>query len=224
MRQFLIFAALFGFVLTPLMAENPSSKWEPAIQKFVEQDKASAPPENGVLFVGSSSIRLWDLEKSFPEKNYLNRGFGGSQIADSIAFVDQLVLKHQPKVVLMYAGDNDIAAGKSAQTVAQDFKTFQMKVNAKLPDTKIMYIAIKPSIKRWDMYPKMSAANQLIAEYCKTDDRLTYLDIASPMLGEDGTPKPGLFAKDGLHLNEAGYEVWTSVVAPHLNASNCATE
>ena len=85
MRQFLIFAALFGFVLTPLMAENPSSKWEPAIQKFVEQDKASAPPENGVLFVGSSSIRLWDLEKSFPEKNYLNRGFGGSQIADSIA-------------------------------------------------------------------------------------------------------------------------------------------
>jgi hypothetical protein len=116
---FLIFAALFGFVLTPLMAENPSSKWEPAIQKFVEQDKASAPPEHGVLFVGSSSIRLWDLEKSFPEKNYLNRGFGGSQIADSIAYVDQLVLKHKPEVVLMYAGDNDIAAGKSAEIVAK---------------------------------------------------------------------------------------------------------
>lgn len=217
MRRLSFCAALLGFIWTPLMADDPSAKWEPEIKEFEEQDESSPPPQAGVLFVGSSSISLWDLEQSFPENKYINRGFGGSQIADSIAYLDQLVLKHKPKVVLMYAGDNDIAAGKSAEQVANDFMTFQMRINAQLPATKIMYIAIKPSIKRWDMYPKMSDANQRIADYCKTDPRLTYLDIATPMLGVDGTPKPGLFAKDGLHLNDEGYKVWTSVVAPHLS-------
>ena len=218
MRRFLFFAVLLAFSLVTVQAQNPSAKWKSAIQKFEQQDETDPPAKGGVLFVGSSSIRMWDLDESFPDKDYINRGFGGSQIADSIAYLDQLVLKHRPKVVLMYAGDNDIAAGKSAKTVANDFKTFQQKVHAELPGTRIMYIAIKPSIKRWDMYPKMADANALIASQCEANPRLTYLDIATPMIEEDGKPNPDLFAKDGLHLNKSGYEVWTQVVTPHLDS------
>ena len=218
MRRFLLSAALLALCLTTTLAQNPSAKWESAIQKFEQQDEQAPPAKGGILFVGSSSIRLWDLDESFPDKDYINRGFGGSQIADSIAYLDQLVLKHRPKVVLMYAGDNDIAAGKSAETVAKDFKTFQQKVHAELHETRIMYIAIKPSLKRWDMYPKMADANDRIAKQCASHPLLTYLDIATPMMGDDGKPKPSLFAKDGLHLNQAGYQVWTQVVTPHLDA------
>lgn len=218
MRRFLLPAALLALCLTTALAQNPSAKWESAIQKFEQQDEQAPPAKGGILFVGSSSIRLWDLDESFPDKDYINRGFGGSQIADSIAYLDQLVLKHRPKVVLMYAGDNDIAAGKSAETVAKDFKTFQQKVHAELPGTRIMYIAIKPSLKRWDMYPKMADANDRIAKQCASHHLLTYLDIATPMIGDDGKPKPSLFAKDGLHLNKAGYQVWTQVVTPHLDS------
>lgn len=218
MRRLLFSAALLALIATPAVAQNPSAKWEPAIQKFEQQDEQNPPPKEGVLFVGSSSIRMWDLNESFPDKGYINRGFGGSQIADSIAYLDRLVLKHRPQMVLMYAGDNDIAAGKSPETVAKDFQTFQQKVHAELPETRIMYIAIKPSLKRWDMYPKMADANERIAKQCAANPLLTYLDIATPMLGKDGTPKPELFAKDGLHLNKTGYEVWTKVVTPHLNA------
>jgi lysophospholipase L1-like esterase len=217
MRRTLLLLLFVSVPVAPAVAEGPSARWEPAIQAFEKQDAENPPPEHGVLFVGSSSIRLWDLKKSFPDKRYINRGFGGSQIADSIAFVDRLVLKHEPRVVIMYAGDNDIAAGKTPQVVASDFATFQKKVHAKLPKTRIMYVAIKPSLKRWNLYPQMAQANQRIAELCASDGRLTYLDIATPMLDEDGKPKPDLFRDDGLHLNKKGYAVWSAVVAKHLN-------
>jgi len=219
MRRILLLL-IVALQIAPAVAEDPSARWEPAIQAFEKQDAENPPPKDGVLFVGSSSIRLWDLNESFPGKAYINRGFGGSQIADSIAFVDRLVLKHEPHIVIIYAGNNDIAAGKTPAAVAADFATFQKKVHAKLPKTRIMYVAIKPSLKRWNLYPQMAEANRKIAEQCAADDRLTYLDIAAPMLGEDGRPKPDLFREDGLHLNKKGYEVWTQVVAKHLAAAN----
>jgi lysophospholipase L1-like esterase len=218
MRPILILLPIVAAQIAPAVAEDPSARWEPAIQAFEKQDAENPPPKDGVLFVGSSSIRLWNLNGSFPGKGYINRG--GSQIADSIAFVDRLVLKHEPRIVIMYAGDNDIAAGKTPEVVAADFATFQKKVHAKLPKTRIMYVAIKPSLKRWNLYPQMAEANQKIAEQCAADDRLTYLDIATPMLGDDGNPKPDLFREDGLHLNKKGYEVWTKVVAKHLDAAS----
>ena len=100
---------------------------------------------------------------------------------------------------------------------AADFATFQKKVQAELPQTRIMFVAIKPSIKRWNLYPKMAKANQMISDLCASESRLTYLDIATPMLGEDGKPMEKLFAKDGLHLSEAGYELWTPIIATHLD-------
>lgn len=219
MRWILVLILLVSCRLIPACAEDPSARWEPAIQAFEKQDAKQPPAQHGVLFVGSSSIRMWDLKESFPNKNYINRGFGGSQIADSIAYIDRLVLKHEPRVVIMYAGDNDIAAGKTPEDVAADFVTFEKKVHETLPKTQVMYVAIKPSLKRWNLYPQMAEANQKIAAHCKSDDRLIYLDIATPMLGDDGKPKPELFANDGLHMSKAGYKVWNEIVAKHLEAA-----
>ena len=130
--------------------------------------------ERSVVFVGSSSIRFWDLNAWFPGKTYLNRGFGGSQISDSIANIDLLVVKHQPRIVVFYAGDNDIAAGKTAERVASDFVALAKRVHATLTQTKILFIAIKPSIARWNLYSRMTAANELISTACNVDAPYLY--------------------------------------------------
>ena len=127
------------------------SRWEKAIAAFEEQDAKKPPPQNAIVFVGSSSVRLWKLQKSFPDLQTINRGFGGSQIVDSVHFAERIILKHEPRIVALYAGDNDIAAGKSPTQVAADFKQFVKTVRIMLPKTRIIFIAIKPSIKRWNL-------------------------------------------------------------------------
>lgn len=192
------------------------ARWEKAIAAFEKADAKSLPEKNGLLFVGSSSIRLWNLPQSFPDRKAINRGFGGSQIIDSVHFAKRIILKHRPKTVVLYAGDNDIAAGKSPETVAADFAKFVRTVHAELPKTRILFIAIKPSLARWNLAGKMQRANEMIARQCKQDDRLVYVDIFKPMLGESGTPRKELFRKDGLHLNAKGYALWASILKPHL--------
>lgn len=195
---------------------DPFARWEKAIAAFEEQDRKALPPKNGIVFVGSSSIRLWKLDESFPDLDVINRGFGGSQLADAVHFAERIVLKHEPRLVVLYAGDNDITAGKTPEQVFADFQEFVATVHAKLPETRIVYIPIKPSLKRWSLFDKMQRANDLIAEFCRQDERLASADIVTPMLGDDGKPRPELFAEDGLHLSAKGYELWTSVVTPHV--------
>src|SRR5687768_5916552 len=145
-------------------ASAPVDKWAKEMAAFEEQDRKD-PAVGGVVFVGSSSIRLWDLKKSFPDVPALNRGFGGSVIPDSVARVDLLVIRHKPQIVVFYAGDNDIAAGRTPQQVFDDYKAFVSKVHAALPATRIAFIAIKPSIQRWALVDKVRAANALVREY-----------------------------------------------------------
>jgi lysophospholipase L1-like esterase len=193
-----------------------ANRWEKAMQAFEQKDAKNPPPRGEVVFIGSSSIVGWNLSKYFPDLKTVNRGFGGSAIADSTEFADRILIPLEPRIVVFYAGDNDIAGGKSPEQVLDDFKAFVKKVHDKLPKTRIVYIGIKPSLARWKLVEKMRAANQLIADFIKTDERLRYVDADKPMLGEDGKPKPDLLAKDGLHLSPAGYELWTSLVLPHL--------
>lgn len=200
--------------------KNPHARWEAAIRKFEEQDKANPPAKDGVLFVGSSSIRLWKLDESFPKLDAINRGFGGSEIADSTHFADRIILKHEPRLILLYAGDNDIAKGKSAETVTDDFRKFVKVVHARLPKSRIVFIAIKPSIQRWSLADENAKANAAILDICNKDERLNYADIWKPMIGKDGKPRPELFAKDGLHLNSKGYELWTSIVKPLIKPTS----
>lgn len=192
------------------------NRWEKAIAAFEKQDQDKAPPKNAVLFVGSSSIRMWDLARSFPGVETINRGFGGSQLADSVHFAPRIVVKHQPRLVVLYAGDNDIAAGKTPEQVFADFKAFVQVVHKDLPKTRIAYLSIKASVKRWALADKIRQANNLIEGLCKQDDRLIYIDTFKPMLGDNGQPRPELFLKDGLHLNDQGYEIWAALVKPHL--------
>ncbi len=195
---------------------SPFAKWEKAIAAFEAQDQKSPPPKGAVLFVGSSSIRLWKLDKSFPDRATINRGFGGSEIADSVHFADRIVLKYQPRTIVFYAGDNDTAHGKSPEQVANDFKEFVKIVHEKLPKTKILFIAIKPSLARWKLAETIQKANGLIRSQCEKNEQLEFIDVWKPMLGEDGRPQAELFLKDGLHMNEQGYKIWASLIRPHL--------
>lgn len=201
-------------------AKDPFEKWEKSIQAFEQQDAKQAPPKNEVLFVGSSSIRLWKLEESFPNLKVINRGFGGSQIVDSTHFAERLVIKHQPRVVVLYAGDNDLAAGKSPEQVASDFKSFVETVRPKLPTTQIHFISIKPSLARWKNVEKVRAANGLIRDYIIQTPKVCYIDVFHPMLGEDGKPRPELFVKDGLHMTAEGYKIWAELLMPFLCAGS----
>ena len=196
-------------------ASAQADKWAKEMAAFEEQDRKD-PAIGGVVFVGSSSIRLWDLKKSFPDVPALNRGFGGSVILDSVAHVDLLVIRHKPRIVVFYAGDNDMAAGRTPQQVFDDYKAFVSKVHAALPTTRIAFIAIKPSIQRWALVDKVRAANALVREYAAKDDRLGFVDVDGPMLGWDEKPRKDLFVADGLHMTPKGYEVWTTLVRPFI--------
>src|SRR5262249_16691486 len=142
--------------------------------------------------------------------------FGGSHLADSAHFAPRLVVKYEPRLVVLYAGDNDLAAGKTPEQVADDFRAFVKTVHEALPKTRILYLSIKPSILRWALVDKGRRGNGVIEDGCKRDEWLLYVDVGTPLLGEDGKPRPELFLKDGLHLNDKGYEVWASVLKPHL--------
>jgi lysophospholipase L1-like esterase len=193
------------------------ARGEKAIAAFEEKDKAKSPPRNAVLFVGSSSIRFWDVEKSFPGLDVINRGFGGSELTDSVHFAPRIVLPYEPRTVILYAGDNDLGRGKTPDQVAEDFRAFTRLVFARLPKTRIVFLSVKPSRSRWVILEKGRKANELIAQQCKADERLTYVDVGTPLLGTDGKPRDELFRKDGLHLNAKGYEIWTNLVKPHLH-------
>lgn len=210
--------AFAGLVLCGSGATQAAAqdRWEKAIQAFEAADREQAPPQNGIVFIGSSSIRMWKLEDYFAELPVVNRGFGGSQLADSVRYADRILLPYRPKVVVLYAGDNDISAGKSPEQVLGDFKEFVSKVHGALPETRIVFVAIKPSIQRWHLVETMRRANGLIRGVTEEDPRLVYLDIDGPMLGPDGKPRPELFLADGLHLQPAGYKIWATLLRPYL--------
>lgn len=197
-------------------AEQSENRWEPRIKAFEDRDRTEPPAKGGILFVGSSSIVGWDLAKCFPNLPAINRGFGGSQIADSIHFAARIVLPYEPKVVVFYAGDNDIASGKTPEQVAADYARFVEKIHGALPKARIVFVAIKPSVARWKLAEKMRQANALIREAAEKDPRLVFVDIDTPMIGDDGLPRAELLKADGLHLNDAGYELWSTLVLPHL--------
>jgi hypothetical protein len=186
------------------------------VDNLVADDAKNPTEPGGVVFVGSSSIRLWDLKKSFPGMPYLNRGFGGSEVCHSTHFFDVLVAKHKPRLVFFYAGDNDIAGGKSSEQVHKDFLSFAEQFSQKLPEAKLVYISIKPSIARWNLADKMREANKLIAAECAKNDNFTFVDVWPVMLDEKGEPRKDIFMEDGLHMNEKGYAEWMRLIEPLL--------
>jgi lysophospholipase L1-like esterase len=193
------------------------------IAAFEAADKKNPPPSGGILFLGSSSIRFWTtLAQDFPGLPVINRGFGGSQIADSVRYADRIVLPYAPRMIVFYAGSNDLNAGKSPAQVLKDFQTFVDKVHTALPDTRIVYISINPSVARWSQEEKVLEANRLIQRFTRSASsrtlKLSFLDSHQRLLGADGQPQPDILRADGLHLNAKGYQEWTAILKPHILA------
>ncbi|HYE76317.1 MAG TPA: SGNH/GDSL hydrolase family protein, partial [Blastocatellia bacterium] len=155
-------------------------------------------------------------ESTFASYKAINRGFGGSEIKDSTYFANQIVFPYKPRMIVLYAGDNDIASGKTAKQVFDDYRAFVESVRKKLPQTRIAFISIKPSPSRWHLVESVKEANKMIREYSAGNKGLSYIDVFTPMLGVDGKPQPDLFVKDNLHMNEKGYAIWKSVIEPYL--------
>ena len=198
-------------------AEDLVATWGSTIRQFEDWDRKNSYPSNAVLFVGSSSIKGWRTREYFSDLPVINRGFGGSMISEVNFFADRIVLPYAPKVIAFYAGDNDVAKGKSAKRVFDDYKKFVKIVHTKLPRTRIIFIAIKPSGSRWKLWPVMAEANKMIEDFSGTDRRLSYFDSATPLLKDDGKPDDKLFLKDRLHLNADGYRIWTKALRPLID-------
>jgi lysophospholipase L1-like esterase len=199
-------------------AAAQSDRWEKDIAAFEAADRVAPPPKGEIVFVGSSTIRLWDLAASFPDLKTINRGFGGSEMADSTRYVDRIVVPYSPRIVVVYAGDNDIM-GTTSETITIAFERFVRAVHAKLPETRILYIGIKPSLLRWGQVDRMRMANTMIRQFCERDDRLGFVDTDNAVLGWDEKPRKDLYVADGLHLTPAGYQVLNALVRPFLTTA-----
>jgi lysophospholipase L1-like esterase len=222
LTSLLILAACASTAATPegspqVPEQLSSTAFEQDMQQFAMADAASPPPENGVLFIGSSSIRLWDgLAADFPGITVINRGFGGSELRDSTYYADRIIAPYAPRKILIYAGDNDLSSGRSPQQLREDFRAFVSRVRRDLPKVEIAYIAVKPSPSRAHLLEAQRLANALIAADAGALD-VEFIDIFTPMLDATGKPREELFLEDRLHMNRAGYEIWRDVIAPYLD-------
>jgi lysophospholipase L1-like esterase len=193
--------------------------WEPSIRKFEEQDKVNPPKSGCIVFTGSSSIARWEtLVDEMKPLDVINRGFGGSQYSDLNQYAKRIVIAYHPRAVVVYEGDNDLAAGssKTPESVANDARLFVQTVHSALPETWIYILSIKPSKARWNEWPKMKAANLMIRHFSRTQKRIQYIDVASAMFDTQGNLRPELFVEDGLHPTQKCYALWTSIIKPVL--------
>ena len=200
------------------------SAWRSDLDGFASADKLNRPGQGGVLFVGSSTIRLWrNLAQDFRQQPVIiNRGFGGSTLAACNFFAKELVVQYRPAQVLVYAGDNDLAIGRSPQDVLDSFKRFSETVRGELPGARISFISIKPSPSRKGLLLAIQQTNRLIAGYLEKLPNSQYIDTHTAMLTAKGDPRPELFQADMLHLNDAGYALWQGIIAPHLGVRDGA--
>ena len=197
------------------------ARWHNELAAFSRADQQQFPPPGGVVFVGSSTVRMWkSLAQDFRQVPgiIVNRGFGGSTMADCSLFARDLVVRYKPRHVLVYAGDNDLAEGRTPMQVMESFARFANTVRDELPGTRISYISIKPSPSREALLPQIRSTNAMIAAYVHTMANADYIDTFTPMIGEDGRPRADLFLGDRLHMNDAGYRLWQSVISAHVAA------
>lgn len=215
------YVAAFIFLIQGVLVAQPNEdpdpeRFEEDIAAFEQWDLKNSFPEDAILFVGSSSIRFWETHEAFPKYPIINRGFGGSHISDVQHYYEQTIGKYDPSVIVFYAGDNDVADDKPVSQVVGDYKELVNRVMDDFQDAKFVYVPIKPSASRWEYWQKMDEVNQLIKAFNKKNDRLYYVDLATPLLAENGEPDDSNYVEDQLHLSDAGYEVWDKIMSQEL--------
>jgi lysophospholipase L1-like esterase len=215
----LVLSARFAWATPPMeSAHADDSRWDQSIAAFVAADRVHTPESGGVLFIGSSSIRLWDdVENKFgPAVAIIKRGFGGATMSACEHYLDRIVLPYKPRLIVVYAGDNDLAQGYEPREVLDHFIRFVERVRSALPSTRIAFISIKPSPARIRLVAKMRETNELVRRYIESGDNLDFINVFTLMLDAAGRPRAELFQADALHLNSVGYQLWQTVIAPHL--------
>lgn len=209
----ILISALFAQAQT----YDRAKMWDAEINSLTEIDVRQNPPKNPVLFVGSSSMRLWrNLRESFPNLNVINRGFGGSRLEDTNYYFDRIVMPYNPRIVVLYAGENDINDGITPEKLANDYKKFAELMHQKLPKAKIIFVSMKPSPSRWKLADNFRQANNLIKAEIAKDKRAVFIDVWSAMLDAKGEPRPELFQADMLHMKENGYAIWKGLLQKYL--------
>ncbi len=193
-------------------------RFEKEIAAYEAQDRDSPPPKGQILFTGASTIRRWTtLAQDFPEHKVINRGFGGSQIADATHFADRIIFPYAPRAIFIRSGGNDLNAGKSVEQVFNDFEKFVEKVHGNLPNTTIYFISLSPSIARWKQHDKEKELNALIKDHIEGKPHLKYIETYDVVLGPDGQPRANLFVEDKLHFNAEGNRLLAERIRPHLS-------
>ena len=206
---------------TPQLENNYKSPltFTTEVNNYLQKDKLKPVEKNGIVITGSSSVRFWQshIHSDFTQVDVIARGFGGSNMNDLLYFSEALITQYQPRAVAIYEGDNDIAQGISPTLILNKFIELSNKLKSSLPEIRIYFISIKPSIARQSMWPKMVETNQLIEEVCNSELNCTYIDVANKLLN-DGLPKENIFIEDGLHLNKKGYQLWSEAVVGVIEA------
>ena len=200
------------------LAQN-AAPFAAEIAAFKKADSIAPQSQGAILFVGSSSFRLWNgVEQTFPNKTIINRGFGGSSLVDVIRYANDIIFPYNPKQIVIYCGENDIASSDtlSAVTVATRFEELFTLIRSRLPDVPVAFVSIKPSPSRWQMRERMQAANKAIKDFLKSQKRTKYVDVWDDMLNDNGEPRAEIFVGDKLHMNEQGYAIWTKKIVKVL--------
>ncbi|MEO8025745.1 MAG: GDSL-type esterase/lipase family protein [Bryobacteraceae bacterium] len=206
-----------GLLVAGLVRAQDPARFETQIRAFLEKDEASPPPKHAILFIGSSIFRQWTmLTEQMTPLPVFNRAFGGSQTPDILYYMDKVVLPYEPRIVVYYCGSNDVNAGRDADAIAANFRTFAERVHAALPETRIFYVSINRAPdkrKRWDV---VDSANAQVREYCKRSARMGFVDVNPALFGPDGEPRMELYLPDKLHFKAPAYVEFTAIVKPVL--------
>jgi lysophospholipase L1-like esterase len=210
---------IFAFACANLFAQNSKPAYYNDIQQFRKMDSVQPPPANAILFVGSSSFTRWtDVKDYFPGYTIINRGFGGSTLADVLRYEEDVIFKYNPKQIVIYCGENDVASSDTitANTVFNRFTNLFSDIRAVYPDVPVVFVSLKPSPSRWQLREKAKTTNQLIEQYLGKQKNTQFVNVWNPMLGKDGKPRQELFVEDNLHMNSKGYAIWQKLLEPTL--------
>lgn len=203
------------------------TRWDETMEEFAAEDAVTPPPADAIVVTGSSSIARWhpNIVEDLSPLTIIPRGFGGSAMADVLHHLDRLVLEYEPRAVAIYEGDNDISLfGVEPETVVEQFRTIVDRIHAELPETRIYILSVKPSVSRWDDWPLALQINERYREIASTDERITYVDVATPLLQENGDVRTDIFVDDDLHLNAMGEDIWAEAVRDALMAGEAHYE
>lgn len=217
--KLLLLFILITFVGKDAAAQNKETPFWEEIQSFKQKDKEAFPPEDGILFIGSSSFTMWkDIDEYFPDQDVINRGFGGSTLKDIIGYADDIIFPYKPKQIIIYAGDNDAVESEnvSASDIFNRFKTLYTIIRTEFPEVEIAYVSIKPSPSREKFFRVMEKANWEIRTFLEKEKDSDFIDIWHLMLDDFGEARKELFKDDMLHMNQKGYEIWAEAITPYI--------